>query len=392
MTAYIEPPQDIKNPEEVRRFFDQLCRLVNSFVTGVWGSGATVVGGQIAGGGTGGILMAPTVTTQALTDITSTSATGNGNITSLGLPDPTQHGVCYSKTTLPTITDNKTEEGAISVTGAFTTAITGLSGGATYYARAYVTNAYGTAYGAEVELTTTALLPPDENLIFHYQFNEATGLVATDEKESFHADLESFVNDDSQWGGGHVSLNSDPSEERINTGGKHVSTFQNPFSFIVDALMVADLASGQALCGLGNNNHAFYVYKLGGRLHVRYEANNNVALWISGATIMAEPYTRKYIIVKINATAITVYIDDVLIAPGADDGDMTGITMADFNYSVNNYSVDVELYVGGNSLNAYPATPGLGAYWCWGGNLYRSRLYNKDLTAAEMTGLFNTDT
>ena len=35
----------------------------------------------------------PIVTTQAVTDITGTTATGNGTITATGLPNPTQHGV-----------------------------------------------------------------------------------------------------------------------------------------------------------------------------------------------------------------------------------------------------------------------------------------------------------
>ncbi len=41
-------------------------------------------------------LLLPTVTTQAVTNITTTTATGNGNITRLGVPNPTQHGVVWS--------------------------------------------------------------------------------------------------------------------------------------------------------------------------------------------------------------------------------------------------------------------------------------------------------
>jgi hypothetical protein len=39
-----------------------------------------------------------TVTTQAVTNISTTTATGNGNITSLGVPNPTSHGVCWNTT------------------------------------------------------------------------------------------------------------------------------------------------------------------------------------------------------------------------------------------------------------------------------------------------------
>lgn len=96
----------------------------------------------------------PTVTTQAVNDINVTSAIGNGNITNLGVPNPTQYGVCWNTTGNPTIADSKTEEGATSATGAFTSSITGLSNCQTYYVRAYATNTEGTSYGAEVSFTT----------------------------------------------------------------------------------------------------------------------------------------------------------------------------------------------------------------------------------------------
>ena len=97
---------------------------------------------------------APTVTTQAVTAIGTATATGNGNITDLGSPAPRQHGVCWNTTGTPTIADSKTEDGPASATGAFTSSMTGLTAGVTYYERAYATNAAGTAYGAEVSFTT----------------------------------------------------------------------------------------------------------------------------------------------------------------------------------------------------------------------------------------------
>ena len=99
----------------------------------------------------------PTVTTQSITNITENSATGNGNITDLGYPDPSEHGVCWNTSGSPTISDNFTTEGVASATGSFTTNMTGLSGCNTYYVRAYATNDAGTVYGSEVTFTT-----PDE--------------------------------------------------------------------------------------------------------------------------------------------------------------------------------------------------------------------------------------
>jgi hypothetical protein len=94
----------------------------------------------------------PAVTTQAVTGINTDSATGNGTITALGTPNPTAHGDCYATTANPTIPC--TNEGAASTTGAFTSNMTGLTSGATYYVRAYATNTAGTAYGSDVTFTT----------------------------------------------------------------------------------------------------------------------------------------------------------------------------------------------------------------------------------------------
>ena len=95
-----------------------------------------------------------TVTTQAATNVGATSAMGNGNITGLGSSNPTQHGVCWNTSANPTTSDSKTEEGAASATGGFTSSITGLLAGTDYYVRAYATNEAGTAYGNEISFTT----------------------------------------------------------------------------------------------------------------------------------------------------------------------------------------------------------------------------------------------
>ncbi|RLG27618.1 hypothetical protein DRO03_11755, partial [Methanosarcinales archaeon] len=97
---------------------------------------------------------APTVTTQAVSAIDLTTATGNGNITDLGAPNPTAHGVVYNTIGSPTLADNSTDEGAAVATGAFTTSMTGLFSATTYYVRAYATNEAGTAYGDDVSFTT----------------------------------------------------------------------------------------------------------------------------------------------------------------------------------------------------------------------------------------------
>ena len=64
----------------------------------------------------------------------------------------TARGVCWSTTTNPTIANSKTTDG--TGTGIFTSAITGLTSGTTYYVRSYATNSAGTTYGPEVIFTT----------------------------------------------------------------------------------------------------------------------------------------------------------------------------------------------------------------------------------------------
>lgn len=102
----------------------------------------------------------PTVTTYLCEDIADTSGTGKGNVTDLGGAAVTQHGHCWSESHNPTTADDKTQNGAKAATGVFDSAITGLTPSTLYYVRAYATNAYGTAYGAEVELTTFAAGAP----------------------------------------------------------------------------------------------------------------------------------------------------------------------------------------------------------------------------------------
>jgi hypothetical protein len=96
----------------------------------------------------------PIVTTQAVSNISTTTAMGNGNITYLGTTNPTAHGVCWSTSANPTIVDSKVDKGAASATGPFTADITGLAEGTTYHVRAYATNSAGTSYGSDVTFTT----------------------------------------------------------------------------------------------------------------------------------------------------------------------------------------------------------------------------------------------
>jgi hypothetical protein len=103
---------------------------------------------------------APTVSTQAVSGITTTGGTGNGNITATGGLSPTTRGFCYVLGTGTPTTSNSTvsDTGTFS-TGAYTKAITGLTSGTRYNVRAYAINAEGTSYGSTVALTTSPVTP-----------------------------------------------------------------------------------------------------------------------------------------------------------------------------------------------------------------------------------------
>ncbi len=94
------------------------------------------------------------VSTQAVSNIQSKNAVGNGSILELGVTNPTAYGICWNTKGLPTITDNKVDKGTTSTLGAFTANISGLNPNTTYYARAFATNSAGTYYGEEVSFTT----------------------------------------------------------------------------------------------------------------------------------------------------------------------------------------------------------------------------------------------
>ena len=85
----------------------------------------------------------PSVTTSAATNITSTTVTLNGNVTSDGGATVTARGFVYG-----TSANNLTQSvQSGSGTGSFTKTLTGLSASTTYYYKAYATNSEGTAYG-----------------------------------------------------------------------------------------------------------------------------------------------------------------------------------------------------------------------------------------------------
>ena len=103
-------------------------------------------------------ILSPTTTPSS---ITQTSAYSGGSITSDGGFSIIACGVCWSTNTSPTIANNKTNNyNYYNYNNYFSSSITGLSQGTTYYVRAYATNSIGTSYGNQVSFATNpATLP-----------------------------------------------------------------------------------------------------------------------------------------------------------------------------------------------------------------------------------------
>ena len=102
---------------------------------------------------------APAVTTGSVLGVTTTTATCGGEVVDDGGFNVTARGVCWSTSHNPTVADAHTNNG--TGLGQFTSSITGLTPGTTYYVRAYATYSEGTAYGEEVSFFT-ACRPEDQ--------------------------------------------------------------------------------------------------------------------------------------------------------------------------------------------------------------------------------------
>jgi len=96
------------------------------------------------------------LTTSAITSVTSSSALSGGNITSDGGTPVTAKGICWNTTGLPTTANSFVQNG--SGLGNFSANLTDLRPSTIYYVRAYAISAAGTFYGNEISFITSS--PP----------------------------------------------------------------------------------------------------------------------------------------------------------------------------------------------------------------------------------------
>ncbi len=106
---------------------------------------------------TGASSTIPSVTTNAVTNITDTSAQGNGSVDSDGGSTITERGFVWNTSPNPTTAGSKIV--VSGTTGSYSGTLSGLSDFTQYHVRAYAINAVGTAYGSDVTFIHGATLP-----------------------------------------------------------------------------------------------------------------------------------------------------------------------------------------------------------------------------------------
>jgi hypothetical protein len=119
----------------------------------------------------------PEVTTTEVTNVTAGLAEGVGTINDQGESPVTGRGFCWSTSPNPNLGDKC--RASVLTENPFRIVMTGLQGNTTYYARAYATNDGGTAYGENVQFTTSDI--SDQNSIVSLERNR---VLATGEQES----------------------------------------------------------------------------------------------------------------------------------------------------------------------------------------------------------------
>ncbi|HNA91982.1 MAG TPA: fibronectin type III domain-containing protein, partial [Chitinophagaceae bacterium] len=138
------------------RFLPTAVQSYNGNIDVSGGGVSTPVNAAAVGSG---VNSAPTVTTGAASAITQTTATAAGSIPDIGCSAITAYGIEYSTTNgFPNGTGTQVAASNLS-SGNFSSNLTGLTAGTTYYYKAYATNGGGTGYGTQQQFTTQSLSP-----------------------------------------------------------------------------------------------------------------------------------------------------------------------------------------------------------------------------------------
>lgn len=96
----------------------------------------------------------PSVTTGQPSNVKKNSFSVTGEISSTGGLPLSDYGHCWSTSPNPTVSDSKTSFGSRSSSGSYSSEVSGLAAGTTYYVRAYAVNSKGTGYSGQIAVST----------------------------------------------------------------------------------------------------------------------------------------------------------------------------------------------------------------------------------------------
>ncbi|MCK7474171.1 MAG: hypothetical protein MZV49_12980 [Rhodopseudomonas palustris] len=120
------------------------------------------VGGPVSGQDYISVVLPTLSTTSPVSPHYAVAASVEGAITDSGGAPCTGRGSCWNTTGSPTTADSHTTESGSFGTGTFSSLIEGLTASTTYHVRSYAVNPAGTAYGNDVEFTTSSRIPQAE--------------------------------------------------------------------------------------------------------------------------------------------------------------------------------------------------------------------------------------
>lgn len=155
-TLSITQPGGTLNQQVFVKFDPLAVQSYNGNIA-VAGGGVTIPVNAAASGA--GVNTIPSLTTGTATAITQVSATLAGTITANGCTPVTAYGIEYS-TVSGFPNGSGTQVASTNIAGGnYSSDVTGLTSGTTYYYKAYATNGGGTGYGTEQSFTTATPNP-----------------------------------------------------------------------------------------------------------------------------------------------------------------------------------------------------------------------------------------
>ena len=225
-------------------------------------------------------IIKPTVVTASVTNVTSSSAMCDGEVTDDGNDEVTERGICWGTNPNPDITGSHASSG--TGLGTFTVQMTGLMEATSYYVRAYAINSSGIGYGGEKSITSPTVATLD--------VMEITSSSAVCRGE---------VTDDSEaeviergicWG---TSPNPDITGSHASSG-TGLGTFTVKMTGLMDATTYYVRAYAINCRGTGYGNEKLFFPHEPGVLNGRFSVSNNEQVHFSSGNLQYQASTNTW--------------------------------------------------------------------------------------------------